>query len=336
MKKNICLFIITLIIVCSNIIAQSNKMIQGQNILLERDKIINHLREKGDKVLNINNLFEIIIPKNIEIISINQYLLLDKEKTQYGVSNIIDLLYDNKYFFIEIDVYGKTNHSFLDGSKTYNLREIINPHPYKSRNQINYLKENYKKEFITNKNDIKIGKYFSSWGTSWSSDYYGLYFMLQNNEFNECVISIFNIWGTFAKSETIDENYKTEILKTGGTLEKIFKDLELMENSITYKLTEESIKINNGSVGEQIIEDGYIYPIVDNLRMRRQPSLTGEVLGYMKKEMYQVVFIGDKVEIDGIKGNWLLIKPRFINSTTWVFSGYTRKATKKEMERYLE
>jgi hypothetical protein len=306
-----------------------------QKIPLEREKILKQLREKGEKVLNINNLFEIKIPGNINIVSSDQYFLLDRDKTQYGVSNTLDILFENKYFIISIDIFGNTNRSLLDGSKTYNLRELINSSPYKSRNQINYLKENYIKVPFTNKNQVKIGKFFSGWGTDWSSDYYGLYFTLPNNEFDECVISIFNIWGTFAKSETIDENYKEEIKKTGGNLEKIFNDLELMENSIKYKLSEKSIKIENGNVGDQIIDDKYIFPTIDNLRIRSQPSLNGEVLGYMKKEMYQIIVIGEEAEIGGIKGNWLLIKPCFENSASWVFSGYTRKATENELDRYF-
>jgi hypothetical protein len=338
MIKNVCLLLIILLISYSNIVAQSNtkKKTQEQKIPLEREKILKLLKEKGDKVLNINDLFEIKIPKNIEIVSINQYLLADIDNTQYGISNTLYILYENKFFFLEIDIYGSTDRSIFNRSETYNLREIINPHPYRSGNQIKFLKEKYINEPFTNKNQVKIGKFFSSWGTSWSSDYYGLYFSLPNNEFNECVISIFNVWGTFAESDTIDENYKEKIKKTGGNLEKIFNDLEFMENSITYKVTDKSIKIGNGSIGEQNIEEVYIYPAIDNLRMRSRPSLTGEVLGYMKKEMYRVVVIGDEAKIDGIKGNWLLIIPWQGNSASWIFSGYTRKATNKELDRYFE
>jgi hypothetical protein len=316
---------------------QTNKKdISEKKIPPEREKILKQLREKGDKVLNINNIFEIKIPENIEIVSIDQNLLFDRDNTQYGIRNMLHTLYENKYFFIDINIYGNTNSSIFDKSKTYNLREVIQPSPYDSKNQINYLKENYIKEPFTNKNHVKIGKYFDSWGTDWSSDYYGLYFSLPNNEFNECDISIFNVWGTFEKSEEIDENYKTKIKKIGGNLEKIFNDLELMENSITYKLSEDSIKIENGRVGEQIIDDDCIIPIIDNLRMRSKPSLDGEVWGYMEKEIiYRVVVIGEEAEIGGIKGNWLFIKPWYGKNASWVFSGYTRKPTSGEMDSYF-
>jgi len=336
MKKLLIIHFCFLLII-TKLFAQTNYSNNtGQKTPLEREKILNQLKEKRDKVLNINNLFEIKIPKDIEIVSINQYLLLDRDNTQYGFSNTLFILYQNKFFFMDIDVYGNTNRSIFDGSEIYYLRKIINPHPYKSENQIKFLKENYINDPSTNRNKIKIGKYFSSWGTSWTSDYYGLYFKLPNNEFDECVISINNIWGTFAKSEIIDENYKTEIKKKGGNLEKIFNDLESMENSITFKLTNESIKIGNGSVGEQVIDSEYIYPTINNLRMRSQPSLDGEILGYMKKEMYCVVAIGEETEIEGIKGNWLLIIPWSGNSASWVFSGFTRKATDEEIYSRFE
>jgi len=314
----------------------SNFNNDDSEFILNREEILNTLRKKGDKLLNINNLFEIKIPENIEIISINQYLLLNRNNTQYGIYNLFKIVYQNKFFFMSINIYGNTNHFILEGNKTYNLSKIINPSSYMSKNQIKYLKENYINESFINKNKIKISRYVSIWGTSSTSDYYGLYFKLLNNEFNECVISIDNIWGTFAKIETLDENYKENITKEGGNLKKIFQDLELMENSITFVLSEDSIKIENGSIGEEIINDEYIFPLIDNLRMRNQPLLTGEVLGYMEKKMYRIVFIGKKAEIDGIEGNWIMITPWNGNDVSWVFSGFTRKATDEELNRHFE
>jgi hypothetical protein len=347
MKKIIYLFFFASLISCSNQKVQPNLTNKSQEqphysddikqeISLKRENLLKLLGEKRDKVLNINDLFEIKIPKSMEIVSINQYLLLDRDNTQYGISNYLDIVYQNKYIDMRIEIYGNTNRSFFDGEKIYNLRKIVNPDSYMSKNQVIYLKENYDDDPFTNKNQVKIVRFFSVWGTSWTSDYYGLYFTLPNEEFNECVISIYNIWGTFAKKETLDENYKEKIKKEGGNLEKIFKDLEAMENSITFNLTDKSIKIRNGSAGEQIIEDEYIYPAIDNLRMRSQPSLAGEILGYMKKEMYRVIVIGEEAEIEGIKGNWLMIIPWADNSASWVFSGYTRKATDEEMNSHFE
>jgi len=304
-------------------------------ILLSREEILNLLRKKGDKLLNINNIFEIKIPENIEIVSVSQYLLLNDDNTQYGIYNLLRIVYENKFFFMTIEIYGDTNHLFLDGSKTYNMNTIINSSSYKSQNQIIYLKENYINDPLINKKNIKIGRFISRWGTSWTSDYYGLYFKLPNDEFDECIISIDNIWGTFAKIETLDENYKENIIKEGGILEKIFQDLELMENSITFTLSEDSIKIENGNAGEENITDEYIFPAIENLRMRNQPLLTGEVLGYMKNEMYRVVVIGERVKIDGIEGNWIMIIPWHGNDVSWVFSGFTRIATKDELDSYF-
>jgi hypothetical protein len=309
--------------------------IADSEVMLNRESVLDSLRKKGDKVLNINNLFEIKIPENIEIISMNQYLLLNRDKTQYGIYNLFNIVYQNKFFFIGIEIYGNTNSFILGETKTFNLNKIINPSSYMSKNQIIYLKEKYIKDPFINKNNVKISRLVSYWGTSWTTDYYGLYFMLPNNEFNECVISIDNIWSTFAKIETLDKNYKENIIKEGGNLRKIFQDLELMENSITLALSEDSIKIDNGSVGKETINDEYIFPRIDNLRMRNQPLLTGEILGYMEKKMYRIVFIGERAEIDGIEGNWIMIIPWHGNDISWVFSGFTRKATNEELDSYF-
>ena len=180
-----------------------------------------------------------------------------------------------------------------------------------------------------------MSKLITSWASGATSDYYGLYFNIQDNEFNECVISINNIWGTYVNFETIskisEKNYISKILEEGDDLENIFKDLDIMENSITFSLTKNSMIIKNGDIGENEIEDDLIYPAINNLRMRNQPSLTGEIVGYMENRIYQIIFIGAEAEIDGIKGNWLIIRPFNKNSISWVFSGYTRKPTKEEI-----
>jgi hypothetical protein len=56
----------------------------------------------------------------------------------------------------------------------------------------------------------------------------------------------------------------------------------------------------------------------------------------MKNEIYQIIIVGNELEIDGIKGNWILIKPGLGNNLTWVFSGYTRSATEEEIYSYFE
>jgi hypothetical protein len=346
------LFVFILFIGCSNKNTQSipineaisinenqdqtrNYFFTDSEIQLNQGEIIKQLGKTENKLLNINNLFEIEISENIEIVSISQYL--DRSKTQYCITNSLDVIYQNKHFYLDIDCYGNTNSAILKNNEFYNLKKLINPSLYKSMNQIGYLKSNYVNDPSINKNDIKIGKFVSHWGTSWTSDYYGVYFILPNSEFNECVISIDNVWYTFAQNETLedDEDYKNKILREGGNLEKIFRELEMIENSITFNLSDDSIKIENGRIGGKNINDEYIFPAIDNLRMRNKPSLTGEILGYMENKIYQVIVIGEDVEIEGIKGNWIMIIPHNGNSVSWVFNGFTREATDEECYQYF-
>jgi hypothetical protein len=182
-------------------------------LILEREKILKLLRKKGDKILNINNLFEVKIPENIEIVSIDQYLILDRDNTQYGVRNSLYMVYENKFFCICIEIYGNKDKSFFTEDKTYNLKKMVNYDPYVGQNQVKHLKENYLNAPFTNRNKVKIGRFVSLWGTSFTSDYYGLYFKIPNDQFDECIISIDNIWGTYTKNEILDENYKEKIVK---------------------------------------------------------------------------------------------------------------------------
>jgi hypothetical protein len=336
MKKILHLLVIpALLLSCVKKETISNEITDGNSLAIinNREEVINPLRLPGDKTLNINNLFELTIPEDFDIISIDQYLFLNRDNTQYNISNSLRVIYQNKFFNIRIDCIGNTDASILDGDKYNNLRKFINTSVYVG-NQINDLKNNYIEDPFINENYIKISRFISPWGTSWTSDYYGLYFTLPNNEYTECVISIYNIWGTFAQNVPFPQSEKDYILKSkeeGGIIERIFQDLEFMENSITFTSSENSIKILNGSVGEEIIKDEYIFPTADNLRMRKQPSLTSEVLGYMENKIYIIRAIGEKTEIEGINGNWILVVPHDGNSAAWVFNGFTRKATSEEI-----
>ena len=349
MKNIIFLFLLALLSGCSDKKSQTNSVDKEQNQFLNissaymnteisenKEIIIKLLEKSGIKLLNINNLFEISIPENIEIVTLNQYLFMDRDNTQYCIGNYLGIIYQNKYFVIRIDCYGDSNESILNGNETYNLRKIINPEPYKSRNEINFLKKNYSDDFFINGNGVRIGKSISNWGSGVTSDYYGLYFTLSNNEFNECVILIYNVWYSFAINEGLvhdDKNYKIKYMNEGGNLERIFQDLEFIENSITFTVSNDSIKIYNGSIGENIIDDELIFTTIDNLRMRKQPSLSGEILGYMDDIIYRVILIGEYAEIDGIKGNWVMVIPFNGNSISWVFNGFTRKPTEEEIWR---
>jgi len=302
------------------------------------DTIISPLSKSGDKSFNINNLFEITIPQNLEIITLNQYLFVDRDNTQYGIRNYFGIVFNEYYFVLSIDCFGNTNSAILNGNETLNLRKIIQPHIYNSRNQANYLIKNYLLNPLTNENNIKMGKYISSWGTSWSSDYHGIYFTLPNNDYNECIIYIFNIWGTFYETGNLADldinNYEKILEDEGGNLAEIYKELKFLENSIKYDLSDDLIMIEFGNIDQIVIEDVLIMPTIENLRMRKQPSLTGEIIGYMENKIHRIVAIGNDEEIDGIEGKWLMIIPSNKNTVSWIFSGYTRKPTSEELWKY--
>jgi hypothetical protein len=236
--------------------------------------------------------------------------------------------------------YGNKNESILKGDETLNMEKYTYYGSYGIADRIKYLKRNYSNMPFFNKNNIKMSKLVSDWPSGVTSDTYGLYFTLLNSDFNECSIIIDNIWGAFAQNEKLvwdDNNYKNKIKNEGGKLEELFQKLEFIENSITYTISNSSNKINNGYTYQKYPADySYILPTINNLRMRNSPALTGEFSGFMKNSIYMIIRIGENVEIDGISGNWIMIKPAGGNSLSWVFSGYTRKATEQEIEYFSE
>jgi hypothetical protein len=304
--------------------------------------------ENGNRTLNINDLFVITIPEGMELKFIEQKIGIDKgergivkRSPQYLIQNNLYIVFQDKYFLITIGCYGNANQDILSGNKKYNMELFNYSGSYAVADRIIDLKQNYDNIPFINENNVQIGKLVGSWPSGTTSDYYGLYFILPNNEFNECIVSINNVWRTYAKNTSLilfnDLNYKEKYKDEGGNLEEYFRLLELMEDSISFIISDNSIKIYNGYPYEEYSNGNlFIIPTIDNLRMRDQPSITGNNIGYMRKEVYTVMSIGEEIEIDGIKGNWVLIKPFFGNDLSWVFSGYTREVTPEEKSFYTD
>ena len=290
---------------------------------------------------NINDLFQINIPNEIEVVSINQRLRIKNDNSQYYIVNNIFFIYENKYFVISINCYGNSNSNILNGIDTLNMNTGIYYSNYNIADQIKYLIPNYNEIPIYNNNNIKYSKFVSYWPSGVTSDYYGLYFQIPNDDFSECIISINNIWGSFGDIRNLilgnNHDYREKYILEGGNLKDLFELLAIMENSITFNISNNAIKITNGFSYEKYETDySYIISTIDNARMRNEPFLEGEILGNMENKLYQIIIIGDEIEIDGIIGNWLLIKPASIgNSLSWVFSEHTRQATEEEINYYL-
>ena len=290
---------------------------------------------------SIADFFLINIPENLEVISINQYLSVKRDRSQYCMTNIINVVYENRLFFIIIYCFGNTNTSLLNGTENYNMQTRDGYYSnYNMADEIKFLKQNYTDSPFINENNVQLSRFVSDWASGATSDYYGLYFKLPNDEFSECVVSVYNVWGTFSKNQKLDlndKNYRTKYEKEGGKLKDFFQLLEIMEKSISFTVSDSEIKITGGYHYEKYKTDNsFITPTIDNLRMRNTPSLKGEVTGYMANTVYRTVIIGEEAETDGIKGNWIMIRPYYGNVLSWVFSGYTRKLTEQELADYFD
>jgi len=248
------------------------------------------------KEYNIHNLFQINIPDEIEVVKIDQKLRINNYDSQYWLANWFYIIYDSKYFVFLVDCFGSNNKKLLDGSEKLNMTTNTYISKYNIADQLKFLKQNY----------------------------------------SECIISIYNIWYSFAKNQQLEmdnnPDYKEKYMLKGGSLKNIFQLLEILEESLSFTISNNTIKIINGyNYKKYNSDDSFICPTIKNLRMRREPSLNSEVLGYMSDTLYEIIIIGNEINIDGIKGNWILIKPENKNNLSWVFSGYTRKATEEEI-----
>jgi len=305
-------------------------------VFKDREIVINQLRQPGNKKINIDNMFEITIPENMEIISITQRLIIDSMNPRYYVSHLFELAYHNKYFVLSINCHGNSNRSIINGNETFNLRTITTGIP----SQIYLLQDNYNSKPFFNQNNIKLGKMVAGWGSHWTSDIYGLYLPLESDNFNECEITLYNLWGAFTDIDVYELNndiYAARSTAEGGIIEKIVQDLIFLENSITYSSSDNSIKIIIGNIGEDTNDSMYIFPTQNNIHLRRTPSVSGEIIGYMEDKIYNILMTGENTEIDGIYGNWLMIIPfpyKF-EDVAWVFSGYTRNPTNEELDYYF-
>jgi hypothetical protein len=306
----------------------------------ERENITETAETAKITAYNINNALEIEIPEEMEVVAIKQYLAVNYDNTRYCIDTSFRFIYENRYLSLVVQCYGSADKSILDGTKILNMEKYSFYGEYNIASQIKELKQNYTDNLLTNKNGVEFSRLVSYWPSGATSDYYGLYFKLPGKDFSECIISINNIWGSFDDPEKLsmpDNDYKEKVKSAGGKLEAFFNLLDEFENSISFKTSGKAIKAADGFAYEKYnIDDMYVVPATDNLRMRKEPSLTGEVSGYMKDVVYKVIKIGDEAEIDGIKGNWLMVKEYFLsgrddNALSWVFSAYTRPASEEEL-----
>jgi hypothetical protein len=286
---------------------------------------------------SIENLFSVTIPEEIEILSIDQEIRTKKDNTQYYLSTSFGILYKNVYLYLSINCYGNSNPDLYKSQNNVKTNYYYNL--YNLSSQLDYLFANYEKTHFVNTNNVKYSIFVSDWDSGWSSDYYGVYFKLNDSTFSECIISINNSWSAFEPKNQLsinDNKFRDKYLAEKGDIKTFYQLLDSLVNSITFNPSDKQIIISNGFSYQKYKSDySYCIPTINNLRMRSLPSLQGEVLGVMQESVYTILGIGIEDTIDGIKGNWILVIPTLGNKATWVFNGYTRKPSEAEISKYV-
>ncbi len=291
--------------------------------------------------LNIHNILKIDIPDEFEILSISELLGSHPESDQYCLSIYIDYIYGNRNLFLVLDLFG-----YGDEAKYNSLAEILeldNSYEYypvyRTADQKKYLKENYQINRETNSHNLGFSRFVSSWPSGISSDYYGFYFSIDNEYFQEVIIHSINYWSSFGGDcESLDDkNFRQEIASLNEDGKRLMAFMDNIIDSVVPPrssvkiIRNKSLEIKNtGSL------QGYWVNETENTELYAQPDPASEVLDHTGCQPYVVIGTGPDVIIDGKQGRWYRIASYVGTRTGWIFSGFLRELDEEELENYLE
>ena len=286
------------------------------------------------KTIDIHGVLNLEIPDEIEILSISQNLRSHKASKQYCLRTYIEIIYENAYIPLKIDLFGYG--SIQELASKLGIEEIGSYYSeYRTADQKKYLKQNFIDSPEKTEN-IEFSRFVSEWSNGWSSDYYGIYFRMDNVFFTETIISMENVWSGFGGSNlrNNDKEFMQKAHELSSSGQRFLNLIEAMIQSIKFL---PDIDKNNSLIfsSYEEIRDYYL-PTIGNLRLRSKPAVDSEILGYVSEYPHLVIGVGPEFEADGIKGRWYRIR-RYIGTTTgWAFSGYLRPLEEDEYIKYFE
>ena len=250
--------------------------------------------------INIHDAVNLVIPDEIEVLSVSQNLRSHNKSDQYCLRVYIEMIYDNTYLPLKIDLFGYGDTGELAEKLDMEKVGIYSPE-YRTADQKKYLKQNYA-EYPERTENIEFSRFVSHWPNGWSSDYYGIYFKLENSFFDEAIVSMINIWSGFGGSglKINDREFREKAQELSASGRRFLAMTEAMIRSIECRPGVETNKSLLFSSYEDI--PGYFLPTIENLRLRSGPSPDSEVLGYVSGYPHLIIGTGPEFEADGIKG----------------------------------
>ena len=284
--------------------------------------------------LNIHNLFSLDIPDSFEVISVGQSLQKHKKSEQYCLRIYIEVIYENRYLPMNLYLYGNDKYDELHSM--FQLDEISTFY-----NEYHRAVENY---FLKNKGDteeinvtgLSYSRMVSDWASGVMSDYYGVYFQLANNYFEEAFVTVTNSWYSFTdeKLKSYDSEFRDKIANMDSIGQDYYDFIDTMIQNLAlngdFEINEDFEYMNYEYVS------GYYIPTVENLRLRSSPDLNAQILGYVTDEPHKIIGFGDDFTAGGIEGKWLRIRTFTGTTTGWAFSGFIREIRKDEEIKYFE
>ena len=281
--------------------------------------------------IRVLNTVEFDFPDSFEGYSPSITFSFHKATKKYLVSYSIPFVYRHSYLILSIDLYGQGQ---VEGVTTALGKEPADRYnEYNMADQIKDLRRLFDQSPQVSKGGIPFSRFFSEWGTDWSSDYLGYYYRLRSNSFQECFISIYNSWSSLDStvSLTLDQTLNAQRIKTQDSYLQAFYSLADQIAASFSKVgdTAGPTEIPSFLRIPKIRRPGVYLTTIDNLRWRAEPRATSLVYGVVPKRPIQILEVGESATFDGIKGNWVRISTR--NRTGWAFDGYLRRMTDEEI-----
>lgn len=288
--------------------------------------------------LNIHNILSLDVPESTEVLAVHQSFKQHRFSNQYSLSIWIEMISAHKYIPLRIDLFGYENYDDFASMIGQDEKELYSPE-YRTADQIDFLLENYKTDRETNDNGLEFARFVSDWVSGWSTDYYGIYFELDNHYFDEVIISLINAWDAFEGSnlKINDKEFRAKAATMSSAGQEFIKSIDDMAQSIRVSSRDTEVIINDSLefIGYEIIR-GYYVPTISDLRLRASPDLDSEILGYVEEVPHYIIGTGPELTADGIEGRWLRLQTVIGPTTGWAFSGYLRTMTPEEKANFFE
>jgi hypothetical protein len=291
-------------------------------------------QEVNAATYNLLDVLEVTIPEDFQLLSLSQHFYKHYLFSQYDLEVRFEVAYRTALLPITFDLFGYDSIRAAEGLSKYVGTPQSYDRMYNMSDQSKYLIAEYDRSSKISLQGIKYSQFVSTWNSDVSTDYIGYYMKTNNAVFSEAIISLYNSWSALDASPELgfdEKDFGQKLERQGAVARDFYRKVSSMIDSIRIpasgngKRLDYSLQFASYDIrGEQYV------PTITNLRLREKPSLSAAIVGLVKNQPHLIIEKGPEATIDGVKGNWVRIRPLAGNRIGWAFSGYLRRLTDKE------